>query len=221
MATKFTETLEFSRQLLKIYQQRGRRQFLDLMAAQTAIMADDCQKDPREINNRLNTILFGILSVLFPHDSEQIMRRQVHLSENFLSERDADQKIQAFLDDLNGFLADYEENRQDKSFSDKVLMHLATCPLDELRQLTITSLAESFNYHPNYLSNKFSKEQGVTLQQTITAEKLNRAWCLLKDNSSRTSIKNVSFQLGFSDPAYFSQLFKKHFGLLPHEVMES
>ncbi|MBN2430811.1 MAG: helix-turn-helix transcriptional regulator [Acidobacteria bacterium] len=220
MATKFTETLEVSRQLLKIYQEHGRRRFLDMMATQTAILADECRHDPREINSRLSTILFGILSVLYSNESEQIMRNQVRLAENFINEPATNGKIRIFLDELDRFLAVYEEERQEKTFSDRILMHLATCPLPELRRLTISSLAETFDYHPNYLSNKFSKEQGVTLQQSITTEKLNRAWCLLKDNTGRTSVKQVSQQIGFADPAYFSQLFKKHFGLLPHETQE-
>jgi len=221
MATKFTETLEFSRQLLKIYQQFGRQRFLDMLAAQTTIIADDCRFDPRAINSRLSTILFGILSVLYPHENERVMRQQVKLAENYTHETDADAKIRFFLTDLDHFLAVYEDERQAKLFSDRILMHLATSPLTELRQLTIASLADTFQYHPNYLSNKFSRERGVTLQHAITAEKLNRAWCLLKDNTSRTSVKQVSQQLGFADPAYFSQLFRKHFGLLPHEVQET
>jgi two-component system response regulator YesN len=97
-------------------------------------------------------------------------------------------------------------------------MHLASCSLAELKEMTLSVLAERFDYHPNYLSNKFKKEKQFTVQEAILNEKLNRALFILRDETERTTIKELSWRLGFSDPAYFSQLFKKRFGMLPKQI---
>ncbi len=75
--------------------------------------------------------------------------------------------------------------------------------------MTLAVLAERFDYHPNYLSNKFKKEKQFTVQEAILSEKLNRALFILRDQTERAppsrSCRGASAS---SDPAYFSQLFK-------------
>lgn len=218
MVSKFTENLDFARQLLKVYQSQGTETFLALLRRQAEIIADDCGGDAREVNNRLLTIVFGILSALYVHDSERIMRRHLAISENFINEASLDTKISFFLRDLGGFLADFEAERQERAFSEKLLLFLTSCTLRELQDVTVQSLAERFAYHPNYLSNKFKREQSTTIQQAFIHEKLNRALLLLKDTEERLTVKELAWKMGFSDTAYFSQVFRKRFGVLPSEV---
>jgi AraC-like DNA-binding protein len=218
MSGKFTRTVEFARELLKLYQAQGREEFLKTLEAQAGIVADDARGDAKEINSRFVTMVFGILSVLYVHEAERIIRKQMAVTENFLNEPDPREKIRAFIADLAAFLLEYEEEKKDNVFSERILLHLSASSQEALRKTTVASLAEKFGYHPNYLSNKFKKEQGITLQEALLNEKMNRGFLILKDSESRTTVKEVSWELGFADAAYFSQLFKRRFGMLPTEV---
>ena len=188
------------------------------MEAQASIAVDDARGDAKEINSRFVTLVFGILSVLYVHETERIIRKQLAVTENFLNEPDPRLKVRLFIADLGSFLEAYEEEKKDHVFSGRVLLHLSSCAQETLRKTTVGSLAEKFGYHPNYLSNKFKKEQGITLQEALLNEKMNRGFLILKDGEARTTVKEVSWELGFADAAYFSQLFKRRFGMLPTEV---
>lgn len=56
---------------------------------------------------------------------------------------------------------------------------------------------------------------GMTPNEYILSMKMNRSRCLLEDNSQ--TIAEVAYQIGFSNPAYFSKCFKKQFGITPQE----
>lgn len=218
MSGKFTRTVEFARELLKLYQAQGREEFLKTLKAQAGIVADDARGDAKEINSRFVTMIFGMLSVLYVHETERIIRKQMAITANFLNEPDPREKVRAFIADLGAFLQEYEAEKQEHVFSERILLHLSACSPEALRKTTVASLAEKFGYHPNYLSNKFKKEQGITLQEALLNEKMNRGFLILKDGESRTTVKEVSWELGFADAAYFSHLFKRRFGMLPTEV---
>lgn len=221
MAVKFTETLELARQLLRIYLDRGEQVFLALATEQVRLIRDDRKDDPKEVNSALITLLSGILSVVYPCESEQIIRKQVTYSENFVNEPDPQKKGESFLADLKRFLTEFETQREKTALSKRVILYLSSCSLGELQNVTVTSLAEKFNYHPNYFTTKFKSEQKSTLQEAILDEKLNRAWYLLKEEKDRISIKMLSRSLGFTTPPYFSQLFKKRFGTNPGQLIRS
>jgi len=221
MAAKFTETLEIARQLLRLYLDRGKPVFLAVTAEQVRLIRDDRQGDPKEINSALMTLLSGILSVVYPCESEQIIRKQVTYSENFLIEPDLEKKGDVFLEDLSAFLTEFEVQREKTPLSQKVMLFLSSCSLGELQNVTVTSLAEKFDYHPNYFTTKFKSEKDSTLQQAIMDEKLNRAWYLLKEEKDRLSVKVLSHSLGFTTTRYFSQLFKKRFGTNPTQLMHT
>jgi AraC-like DNA-binding protein len=218
MSGNFTRTVEFARELLKLYQAQGREEFLKTLEAQAGIVADDARGDAKEINSRFVTMIFGMLSVLYVHEADRIIRKQLAITANFLNEPDPGEKVRLFIADLGAFLQDYEAEKQEHVFSARILLHLSACSQEALRKTTVASLAEKFGYHPNYLSNKFKKEQGITLQEALLNEKMNRGFLILKDGESRTTVKEVSWELGFADAAYFSQLFKRRFGMLPTEV---
>ena len=218
MPSKFTESLELARELLKIYHLQGADSFVECLQRYARLIVEDCQQDTRRLNTRFSTVVFGMLSILFVNDTERIMRQEVAVTEGFINEAGAARKADLFVRDVARFLREYEAERHEQAFSERLLMHLASCPLAELKEMTLSVLAERFDYHPNYLSNKFKKEKQFTVQEAILNEKLNRALFILRDETVRTSIKELSWRLGFSDPAYFSQLFKKRFGMLPKQI---
>ncbi len=75
------------------------------------------------------------------------------------------------------------------------------------------------NLHPNYLSSVIKSKTGKNITTWISEKSLIEARSLLK-NSTR-SIKEITYKLGFTETAHFSNFFKKHTGLSPLRYRQS
>lgn len=80
-------------------------------------------------------------------------------------------------------------------------------------ELGLNELAEVINFSPNHLSMVFSQETGTTIIKYLTDFRMNKAKELLKGSSKRSS--EISLEVGYKDPHYFSFLFKKTQGVTP------
>lgn len=85
-------------------------------------------------------------------------------------------------------------------------------------ELNISLLAEQAGLTASYLSRLFRKATGDTLISYVTRARIQYACSLLEDPKSQ--IKQVSQQLGFWNPSYFSFFFKKNTGMSPSEYRE-
>lgn len=79
--------------------------------------------------------------------------------------------------------------------------------------LTLTEMAETFHFHPNYLSAKLKLATGKSFTQLITLQKLNTAALYLIH--SNETVSQISERVGYSDTSYFYHEFKKFFNLTP------
>jgi two-component system response regulator YesN len=75
-------------------------------------------------------------------------------------------------------------------------------------------VAQQVHLSPAYFSYLFSREQGQTLTEFLTATRLGEARELLKTNPV-LSISDIAEQVGYEDANYFSRLFKKKTGTTP------
>lgn len=88
--------------------------------------------------------------------------------------------------------------------------------LDNLKEeLDLEKTAANFNLSPFYFSRTFKDILGHNFSDYININRINKAKELLKDDSM--SIKEICFNVGYSDPNYFSKVFKKYEGLSPTE----
>lgn len=76
-------------------------------------------------------------------------------------------------------------------------------------------LAEAATVSQRQLQRLFREELGSTPHQFITMLKMERAAELLR--SGGQNVTEVSFACGYTDPAYFSKVFKKYFGCTPRD----
>ena len=83
--------------------------------------------------------------------------------------------------------------------------------------LSLSTIAAALNYNAKYISGLFVKETGMKLSQYITALRIRHAYTLVE--SGTASVKDLAFLCGFSDPLYFSTVFKKHAGISPREYI--
>lgn len=81
--------------------------------------------------------------------------------------------------------------------------------------LSIEKISEIFSYNPKYISSAFKKKMRVPFTNYITALRVQKACTLMEQGF--TSIKDIACQCGYSDPLYFSKVFKLRMGLSPKE----
>ena len=79
--------------------------------------------------------------------------------------------------------------------------------------ITVRDLAQMVRCTPNHLNTVFRKHTGMPIHQFLIRKRLKQACELLRDESIQ--IKQVAFKTGFTDPLYFSRLFKKHHRVSP------
>ena len=81
------------------------------------------------------------------------------------------------------------------------------------------SLARSAVTRPNYLAARFKEETGQSVKDYITEQKIEAARLLLRN--STLDISEISERLNFTNPSYFSAIFKKRMGHTPTEYREA
>jgi len=77
----------------------------------------------------------------------------------------------------------------------------------------VQDYADAQNLHPNYLSNVIKSKTGKSIGAWIAEKTIAEAKSLLQN--SGISIKEITYRLGFTESAHFSNYFKKHTSLSP------
>lgn len=85
--------------------------------------------------------------------------------------------------------------------------------------LRLEDIAAEIGYTKYYLSAKFKKEMGISINDYITQERVGKAKLALA--SSDIEIGELSEKLGFSTPSYFTASFRKLTGMTPTEFRNS
>ncbi|MFH2114475.1 MAG: response regulator [Spirochaetota bacterium] len=83
------------------------------------------------------------------------------------------------------------------------------------QDISLHSVAAVVNVSPNHFSSIFSQETGGTFIEYLTYVRISRAKLLLLTTSMRSA--EIAYEAGFSDPHYFSFIFKKNAGVSPRE----
>ena len=80
-------------------------------------------------------------------------------------------------------------------------------------KISLEDMSKIVSVSPWYLERVFKKYTGDSLNQYLIRLKLGYAQNLFRDTSK--SIAQVAEEVGYDNPSYFSQLFKKKFGVTP------
>jgi two-component system, response regulator YesN len=84
-----------------------------------------------------------------------------------------------------------------------------------MKKLTLKTYAEKYHIHPNYLARIFKSECQVTFLEYLTNKRIEVAKEKLRYSNEKTY--EIAAGVGFEDPRYFSQVFRKYTGLTPTE----
>ena len=85
--------------------------------------------------------------------------------------------------------------------------------------ISVDDLADRACLTKSYLIRRFREAMGVTPIQYVLTKKVQRAQTLLLE--SGMNVSQIAAEVGFSDPAYFIRLFKRHIGFTPQEYRQS
>jgi two-component system response regulator YesN len=81
--------------------------------------------------------------------------------------------------------------------------------------LSLNEVAAQVNLSPSHFSTVFSRESGETFRDYLTRIRIERAKELLRTTNLKCF--EVAHQSGYSDPHYFSYIFRKNTGLSPQK----
>lgn len=133
-------------------------------------------------------------------------RRITHANANILTESVLLYTLSYI--DSNGEQAETDNNR----FEDIIeyINHHFADP-----NLSVSKIADVFFYRKKYLSSLFIKKTNIKFTNYLNKLRVQHATRLLSDNTR--TVSEIAQACGFTDPFYFSKVFKKHTGKTPTE----
>ncbi|MBQ4629977.1 MAG: helix-turn-helix domain-containing protein [Clostridia bacterium] len=102
------------------------------------------------------------------------------------------------------------ENENDKPKVD--LVSMIKKYIDDhfsMPELSLEYLSNALRYNQKYISHSFKKEFGIGISKYINTIRMQHAVTLMKQGFS--CISDIALNCGYSDPKYFSKLFKESF----------
>ena len=85
-------------------------------------------------------------------------------------------------------------------------------------KLSLSDVAEAMRLNPSYISRLFAERAGMCITEYIRVRKLDAAVNALE--TGRYTVTEISEMLAFSSIHYFSNCFKKEFGVAPTEFVQ-
>lgn len=159
-------------------------------------------------------------------DDHHVIREKIHEAAH-IANPDAGQRLMAqaaFLQILAHFcqatstpssnirrIAPLVPRRENpNTFKSRVLSILGS---DLRNDLSVEELAGKLSISRSTLSHRFSSEMGETMVQLKNRLRIQRAQELMQTPDKQ--LKEIAFETGFDDPAYFTRLFTKMAGVSP------
>jgi len=115
-------------------------------------------------------------------------------------------KRQLVMDNDSIILGEFEHS----SIASQILKYIAS---NYTRSISLSSLSEELHFSTIYLSKVIKKATGYTFLEVVNAMRVQNAAEKLR--SGTLSFSSVCESVCINDPRYFSQVFKKYFGMTP------
>lgn len=149
---------------------------------------------------------------------EKISLGEVELKEDHLSQ-DIINQLDSSLISLGFERMDDRKAKLIESIKNKVINLIHHSDPKSRKFNWSTLLAEALNHDYSYLSSLFSSVEGITLEQYIIRQKIERVKELLFYDE--LNLSEIADTLGYSSVAHLSSQFKKVTGLTPSELKKS
>lgn len=143
----------------------------------------------------------------------EVILQEEHIEENKLKEIDAE------LNHLGFERIDDRKARIIEGMKNKIIQMIHHTDHLSRKHNWSKILSDEMHYEYNYLSNLFSSVEGITLEQYIIRQKIERAKELLFYDE--LNLSEIADRLGYSSVAHLSAQFKKVTDLTPSELKKS
>ncbi|WP_374933348.1 AraC family transcriptional regulator [Neobacillus driksii] len=139
---------------------------------------------------------------------------------NYYNKRSVDYLVTSLLIEISEQSLSNFQTTKEKTKADKNLVKIVEwLRIHAMDTISVASIAEQFNYNPDYLSRVFKQKHGINIQEYIHMLKISKAKDML--SSTNIGIKSIAHEVGISDEKYFMKLFKKYEKLTPTEFRKA
>ena len=149
---------------------------------------------------------------------EKISLGEVTIKEDNLTDTQQD-KLNSALITLGFERIDDRKARLIEAIKNKIINMIHHTDKVDTKFNWSSVLSEEMHYEYNYLSNLFSSVEGITLEQYIIRQKIEKVKELLFYDE--LNLSEISNKLGYSSVAHLSGQFKKVTGFTPSEMKKS
>ncbi len=160
-----------------------------------ALLIDDCRRTGVELESR--TSFDPAEEVISLQDAQQVRTWAQKRYEDLASELSC---------------------RRDEQLPSPLQRAVAYIDEHYCNQLQLTMVAEACRVSPAYLSRLFSEHLYTSFVEYLTRLRITKAEGLL--GVGNPSVKQVSYEVGFHDPNYFSKIFRKYMGVSPKQFIQ-
>lgn len=129
------------------------------------------------------------------------------------------EKLDAAFQQLGFERIDDRKGRLIEAIKNKVIGMIHHTPRVDMKFNWSKVLADEMHYEYNYLSNLFSSVEGITLEQYIIRQKIEKAKELLFYDE--LNLSEIADRLGYSSVAHLSAQFKKITGMTPSSLKKT
>lgn len=188
---------------------------------------EDIFMEISKYNNGNRGYCLNICLQLILTASRQLMELKITINEKRFNEEESWKHLLELetLQDMKLFITEYfltvsrfiEETRNKKSRNviDQIkdVIHKGFS-----NNITVNEIAKEVFLSTTYLCMIFKQETGQTVNDYVTKVRIEKAKELLIDPKNK--LYDICYQIGYTEPGYFSKIFKKHTGLSPTEYRE-
>lgn len=110
--------------------------------------------------------------------------------------------------------------RDEQTLGDSVIHKMLQITEEQFNNfaLSVGTIADELGYNAKYLSHLFKKKTNKSYTEYLRYIRIKYAVTLFDNGID--SVKNVALLSGFSDPLYFSTVFKRSVGMSPKEYIQ-
>jgi two-component system response regulator YesN len=175
--------------------------------------------DIQEIKNRLVEIIVMLnrLSQNYEMNNGTISSRDNYLTE-FFEIKDIS-KLKSWCRYTIEQITTNINNTREKKLSSLILKAQKYINDNYFKDITLEDVSIEVSVSPHYFSKLFKSETGENFIDYLTAVRISKAKAKLEEGNE--SVKEICYQVGYSDPNYFSRIFKKIVGVTPTEFKET
>lgn len=156
--------------------------------------------------------------ILSGYSNFQFAQRAIELGvSRYLTKPTNPRELICVLEETEKKLGGKQEKEKDSGKIPNLFVQKAAdyIKLNYSEKISIKEIADQLYLSPNYLSELFKKHTGKTISEYLTEYRLEKA-CQLLDHAEYR-VGDVSGMIGIHDGRYFSNMFKKKYGMTPTE----